>query len=42
MSEMKRQDMRELFQATANCLDSKEGALAYQAFAQALTVPILQ
>lgn len=42
MSDMKRQEMQELFKATASCLENKEGALAYQAFASALTVPILQ
>ena len=42
MSEMNRNEMQELFRATASCLENKDGALAYQAFAQALTVPILQ
>lgn len=42
MSEMNLQEMQELFKATASCLESKEGAMAYQAFAQALTTPILQ
>jgi hypothetical protein len=42
MSDMNRQEMQELFKETASCLESKEGALAYQSFAQALTVPILQ
>lgn len=42
MSEIKLNEMQELFRATASCLETKEGVLAYQAFAQALTVPILQ
>lgn len=42
MSEMNRAEMQELFRATASCLETREGAMAYQAFAQALTVPILQ
>ncbi len=42
MTDMSREKMQELFKATASCLETKEGALAYQAFAQALTVPILQ
>lgn len=42
MSDINRHEMQELFRATASCLETKEGALAYQAFAQALTTPILQ
>jgi hypothetical protein len=34
--------MQELFKATANCMESKEGAYAFKAFAQAIQVPILQ
>jgi hypothetical protein len=42
MSDMNRSEMQELFRATASCLENKDSAMAYQAFAQALTVPILQ
>ena len=38
---MDRQKLAELFKATA-ALDTPEGVEAYKAFAQALTVPILQ
>jgi len=42
MSEIKPNEMQELFKQTASCLESNEGILAYQAFAQALKVPVLQ
>lgn len=42
MSEMSLKEMQELFKATASMLENKEGALAYKAFAAALTTPILQ
>jgi hypothetical protein len=38
---MERKEMMELFQATAN-INTQEGIQAYQAFASALTTPILQ
>lgn len=38
---MERQEMMELFRATAN-VNTKEGMAAYRAFAAALTTPILQ
>jgi hypothetical protein len=41
MSEMTREKMQELFRATAS-VNSHEGQMAYQAFAAALTTPILQ
>jgi len=41
MSDMNRQEMRELFKATAS-FDTKEGVLAYQELAAALDIPILQ
>ena len=41
MAEMTKQEMMELFRATAN-IDTPEGLAAYRAFAAALTTPILQ
>jgi hypothetical protein len=38
---MEEREMRELFAATAN-FHTAEGMAAYQAFASALTIPILQ
>jgi len=34
--------MQELFKATATCHETAEGQMAFKAFAQALTTPILQ
>lgn len=39
---MERKDMQDLFTATASCLETREGALAYKAFAQAIQTPIMQ
>lgn len=42
MSDMSHNEMQQLFQATAACHETAEGRMAFKAFAQALTTPILQ
>jgi hypothetical protein len=42
MSDMKLEEMQQLFKATAACHETAEGKAAFKEFAAALTVPILQ